>query len=77
MEFEQFAPARDFLYLAALLFGVGAGFILNRFRRGSSARFRSLTVAVGLCFFSGTLAAMTMAIIYSNWMIFQEVPVGH
>ena len=72
MEIEQFAPARDFFYLTALLFGAGLGCILNRFRRRSTARFRDLTVAAGFCFFSGSLAALTAAIIYSNWMIFYE-----
>jgi len=69
MGFEQFAPARDFSYLAVLLFGVGLGCLLNRFKPGKTARFRNLTVTVGLCFFSGSLAAFTAAIIHSNWMI--------
>jgi len=72
MEIEQFAPARDFLYLAALLFGIGLGCIINRFRQGKTPRFRNLTVTVGICFFSGTIAALTAAIVYSNWMIFSE-----
>lgn len=80
MEFEHFALARDFFYLAALFFGAGLGCILSRFRRRSTTRFRDMTVTVGLCFFSGSLAVLTLAIIYSNWMIFKEtrffLPVG-
>ena len=72
MEFEQFAPARDFCYLAALLFGAGLGCILNRFRRAGSARFRNWTVTAAYCFFSGALAALTAAIIYSGGGIFTE-----
>jgi len=75
MTFEQFAHARDFFYFAALLLGAGAGCILNRFRRTYShgknaARFRNRSVTAGLCFFSGALAAATVAAIYSNWAIF-------
>lgn len=72
MDFEHFAPARDFLYLAAMLLGAGVGCILNRFRRGSTPRFRNLTVTAGICFFSAALAALTASSIYSNWMIFTE-----
>ena len=72
MGIEQFAPSRDFLYFAALLFGVGGGCILNRFRRKSSARFKNLAITIGLCFFSGALAALTVSVIYSNGMIFAE-----
>ena len=72
MEFEQFAPARDFFYLCALFLGAGFGCIINRFRRASSARFRNGTVTVGLCFFSGAAMALTAAVIYSNWMILKE-----
>jgi len=75
MTFEQFAPARDFFYLAALLMGAGIGCILNRFRRTSgmgknAARFKNRTVTAGLCFFSGLLAALTAAAVYSGWAIF-------
>ena len=82
MDYNNFASARDFLYLAALFLGAGLGCILNRFRRTDSAqghrpgkkiaRFRNLTVTAGLYFFSGTLAALTAAIIFSNWIIFTE-----
>jgi hypothetical protein len=47
--------------------------MLNRFTRKGNARSRNLTVSVGLCLFSGTVAALTLAIIFSNWMIFREV----
>jgi len=72
MIFEQFARSRDFFYLAALFLGAGFGCILNRFRRETTARFRNLTVTIGLCFFSGTAGSLTAAIIFSNWMIFKE-----
>ncbi|MCL2318509.1 MAG: hypothetical protein FWC45_00360 [Treponema sp.] len=83
--FGNFATARDLLYLAALFFGAGLGCMLNRFRRihnsGRSAeRFRNVTVTAGLCFFSVTVVALTVASIISNWMIFREsalyVPLG-
>ena len=80
MEFEHFALTRDFFYLAALLFGVGLGCILNRFRRKVTDRYRNVTVTVGLCFFSGSLVSLTLAIIFSNWMILKEsslyIPMG-
>ena len=64
MDFEQYALARDFLYLGALFFGAGTGFILRRFRNAA--------VTAGLCLFSGTLAALCAASIISNWRIFAE-----
>ena len=72
MEFEHFALTRDLFYFAALLFGAGLGSILNWFRRRSTVRFRNVTVTVGLFFFSGSLAVLTLAIIYSNWKILNE-----
>jgi len=66
MDFEKFAPARDYFYLAAILLGAGTGCILNRFRKNSTRRFRNWVVTVGLIFFSGTLAALSAAIVYSN-----------
>jgi len=72
MDFEHFALARDFFYLAALLFGAGLGCILNRFRRVSTARFRNVTVTAGFFFFSGSVAVLTLAVIHSSWMIFKE-----
>jgi len=72
MGFEQFAPARDFFYLSALLLGAGCGCMLNRFRIKSNTRFRIFTVTAGLCFFSGALAALTAAVIFSNWMILKN-----
>ena len=72
MDFEQFVPARDFFYLAALLVGAGIGSILNRFRRKTSFRFRNMCITIGLCFFSGAVAALTAAVIFSNWLIVKE-----
>ena len=72
MGIEQFAPARDFFYLAAAFMGAGIGCILNRFRRQTSSRFRDSCVTVALCFFSLAVAALTVTVIYSNWMIFSE-----
>jgi len=72
MDFEKFAPARDYFYLAAILLGAGIGCILNRFRKRSTRRFRNWVVTVGLIFFSGTLAALSAAIIYSDGHILLE-----
>ena len=72
MEFEQFIHARDYYYLAALLLGAGIGCILNRFRKKSTSRSRNWAITAGLCFFSGTVAALTMAIIYSKGLILLE-----
>jgi len=82
MDFKYFALSRDLFYLAALFLGAGVGCVLNRFRRidrtrpystgRSSGRFRILSVTAGLCFFSGTLAALTIVAILSNWVIFGE-----
>ena len=80
MGFEQFAPARDFFYLAALFLGAGFGCILNCFRRKATTRFRNLTITAGFCFFSGMVAALTAAVILSYWMIVKEtalyIPLG-
>ena len=78
MDFEHFASARDFFYLAALFFGAGLGSVLNRFRRNfprgrNISRFRNRSVTAGLCFFSGTVAALTAACVFSNWIIFTDV----
>ena len=72
MDFEHFALARDFFYLAVLLLGAGTGCLLNRFRNKASTGFRNSTVTIGLCFFSGAFAALTASLIFSNWMIFRE-----
>ena len=85
MNFEQFAHARDFLYLTALFLGAGIGCILNRYRCSfnpakNAVRFRNRTVTAGFCFFSFALAALTTAAIFSNWAIFTVnalyVPLG-
>ena len=69
MDSEHFSVARDFLYLAALFLGAGLGCILNSYRRKAATRFKNLAVVLGLCFFSGALAAFTAAVIISNWTI--------
>jgi hypothetical protein len=75
MDFEQFAPARDCFYLAALAAGAGIGCVLNRYRRKSTRRFRNLTITLGFCFFAGTAAALGAAVIYSDWKIFQYLSI--
>ena len=70
---ENFAFARDFLYLAALFFGAGIGCILNKFKKKKTDRYREISLTVGFLFFSGTIIALTIAVIYSNWMVFYEI----
>ena len=72
MEFEKFALARDCYYLAALLLGAGIGCILNRFRRKSTRSFRNWSITFALLLFSGALAALAGAIIYSTGQILLE-----
>ena len=72
MDSEQFSAARDLIYLAAMLLGAGIGCMLNRFKSGATVRFKNITVTAGFCFFSCALAALTAAIIFSNWMIYRE-----
>ena len=72
MDFENFNPARDFYYLAFLCLGAGVGCILNRLRKKSTHRSRNWAVVAGLCFFSGALASLTIAVIYSNGRILLE-----
>jgi hypothetical protein len=74
MEFEQYAAARDLLYLSALFAGAGLGCILNWFRTGSGPRFRSRTITLALCLFSGMVVALAGALIYSNGLILFEKP---
>ena len=72
MDFENFNQARDCYYLAFLLLGAGIGCILGRFRKNSTHRSKNWAVVAGLSFFSGALAALTVAIIYSNGRILLE-----
>jgi hypothetical protein len=72
MEFEDYAAARDLLYLAALFAGSGIGCVLNRFRLESTLRFRNRTVTLALCLFSGMVAALAGALIYSRGLIVFE-----
>ena len=72
MDFEYYAAARDFFYLSALLLGAGAGCVLNRYRRRSTARFRNRSITAAFLFFSGAVIALTAALIFSKWMILKE-----
>jgi len=72
MDFEKLAPARDYLYLFALLMGAGFGSILNRFRKHCSRSFRNWSITIALILFSGALAALSAAVIYSNGKILME-----
>ena len=80
MEFREFAFARDFLYLAALFFGLGLGCFINRIKGIRSERLRNAAVTTGLCFFSAAVAALTVASVYSRGLIFTEealyIPAG-
>jgi hypothetical protein len=74
MEFEQYAAARDLLYLSALFAGAALGCILNRFRIRNTPRFRSRTITFALCLFSGMVVALAGALMYSNGLILFEKP---
>jgi hypothetical protein len=74
MKFEDYTAARDMFYLAALFAGAGIGCILNRFRIKSTLRFRNRTVTLALCLFSGMVAALAGALIYSKGLIVFEKP---
>jgi hypothetical protein len=74
MEFENYTAARDLCYLAALFAGAGIGCVLNRFRIKSTLRFRNRAVTLALCSFSGMVAALAGALIYSNGLIVFERP---
>ena len=72
MDFEQFAPARDFWYLASVLGGAGIGCILNRFKKNSTRHSGNWALTIGFCFFSGAVTALTVAVIYSRGLILLE-----
>jgi hypothetical protein len=72
MEFEDYTAARDLFYLAALFAGAGIGCVLNRFRIKSTLRFRSRTITLALCLFSGMVAALAGALIYSKGLVVFE-----
>jgi hypothetical protein len=74
MEFEDYTAARDLFYLAALFAGAGTGCVLNLFRIESTRRFRNRAVTLALCSFSGMVAALAGALIYSNGFIVFEKP---
>jgi hypothetical protein len=72
MEFEEYTAARDLFYLAALFAGAGIGCVLNRFRSKSTLRFRNRTITLALCLFSGMVAALAGALMYSGALIVFE-----
>ena len=72
MAYNNFGTSRDLLYLAALFLGAGLGFIFHHFRFGTKRRFRNASLSIGFCLFSGAIAALTAAVICSNWIIFKE-----
>jgi hypothetical protein len=74
MEFEDYTAARDLFYLAALFAGAGIGCVLNCFRIRATLRFRSRTITLALCLFSGMVAALAGALIYSNALVVFEKP---
>jgi hypothetical protein len=74
MEFEDYTAARDLFYLAALFAGAGIGCVLNRFRIKGTRRFRSRAITLALCLFSGMVAALAGALIYSNVLVVFEKP---
>ena len=73
MAYNIFRISRDLFYLAALFLGAGAGFIIHHFRTGTKRRFRNISLSIGFCLFSCAIAALTAAIICSNWIIFKEI----
>jgi hypothetical protein len=72
MEFENYTAVRDLFYLAALFAGSGIGCVLNRFRIKSTLRFRNRAVTLALCLFSGMVAALAGALIYSKGFVVFE-----
>jgi hypothetical protein len=74
MEFKDYAAARDLFYLAALFAGAGIGCVLNWFRLTGTLRFRNWITTLALCLFSGMIAALAGALIYSNGLIILEKP---
>jgi hypothetical protein len=72
MEFDLWAEARDFFYLAFLFFGAAVGFVLDRFRRQSTGRRRSRSLALAYCCFSVVAAALATAFIFSRGAVFLE-----
>jgi len=75
MDFENYAQARDFFCLFAMLLGAGIGCILNKCRKNTTRNFRNWNITAALIFFSGALAAMAAAVIYSNGRILMETSV--
>jgi hypothetical protein len=66
----NFAPARDLLYFASLLFGIALGAFLVSMRKGISLRRRSGLISVLLCFTALALASLAGAVILSRGMVF-------
>jgi hypothetical protein len=75
MEFEHFAPARDFFYLACIFLGAALGFILGHFRRKAPLRSRNRSLTLAFCFLSVMVIFLAAALIYSKGQVFTEPPV--
>jgi hypothetical protein len=69
---ENFAPARDFFYLAAILTGAALGSLFNRWRRRATRSFRDLSLSLCFILLSGAVAALAVSVIRSGGGIFFE-----
>jgi hypothetical protein len=70
MNFEHFGPARDLLYLTALLTGICIGAFLIMIQKANSTRSRSRWVSVLYCLVSLTVASLAGAVILSRGQVF-------
>jgi hypothetical protein len=75
MEFEQFATARDFFYLASIFLGAALGFMLCHFRKRSPRRIRNRSLALAFCCLSAMTVSLAAAIIISQVQAFAEISV--
>jgi hypothetical protein len=69
---DNFAPARDFFYLAAMLAGAALGSLLNRWRRRAAGRFRDFSLSLCFILLSGAVTALALAVVRSRGEIFFE-----
>lgn len=80
MGFENFALARDLLYLTFALMGAALGCALHYFRKKPKAPFRNRMISFGLVLLSGALVSFTVAIVITNGAIlrafFLLIPAG-
>jgi hypothetical protein len=72
MEFENLSLARDFFYLSFLLVGATGGSLWCIFKRTSSLKSRSGWISAALVFFSGAVAAIAGAVIFSRAGVFSN-----